>query len=99
MIDRQIAIRVPHADGFGAAAEALGDALCLKPRQRRIPRDVHVPPHVGLDLSFVVRKQHVVELETAGAKVLLETVPDGHDLLVVRHGAHDQRIRCARCLQ
>ncbi len=57
----EVAIRVAHADGLSAPAEASGDALGLQPRERRVPRDVNVSANVSFNLSLIVREQHVVE--------------------------------------
>jgi len=43
--------------------------------------------NLRFNLPFVVREEHVVERQVPGAEVLQETVPDGHDFLIVGHGA------------
>jgi hypothetical protein len=52
---------------------------------------VDVPGEERLDLAFVTGVQDVIEGEAAFFEVLLETVPDGDNLRVIRDSAEQQR--------
>jgi len=87
----QIAIGVAHTDRFRAAARCPRNALCLEPRQRRVPRDVDLPGEKSLHLAFVVRVQHVVERKAAFFEIGKKAVPDRDDFRIVGDSAEQQR--------
>src|SRR5207253_2693088 len=68
-------------------------ALRLNPGEGRVPRHVHLSEYVRRDLCLVVRVQHIIELEPAASKVLLESVPARHDFRIVGDRSHDERTR------
>ena len=85
----KVAVAVAHANGFRATAETGCGLLRLDPGERRVPRDVHVSQELRFDLPLVVRVEDIVEGQTVAPEVLLESIPNRDDFLVVRYGSHD----------